>query len=71
VKVFSVEELGSAVRTRRVELGLTQRDLADFAGCGVRFISELERGKPTVELGKAIALVNALSMDVLVEARPM
>jgi y4mF family transcriptional regulator len=71
VKVFSVEELGSAVRARRVELGLTQRDLADFAGCGVRFISELERGKPTVELGKAIALVNALSMDVLVEARPM
>jgi y4mF family transcriptional regulator len=71
VKVFSVEELGSAVRARRVELGLTQRDLADFAGCGVRFISELERGKPTVELGKAIALVNALSMDVLIEARPM
>lgn len=71
MKVFSVEELGSAVRARRVELGLTQRDLADFAGCGVRFISELERGKPTVELGKAIALVNALSMDVLVEARPM
>ena len=40
------------VKERRRRLGLTQPDLADRAGVGLRFIRELERGKPSVRVDK-------------------
>ena len=67
--VHSVQDIGLFVRARRKELGLTQRDLAEYCGCGVRFISDLEGGKPTVEMGKAIVVINTLSLDVRIVGR--
>jgi y4mF family transcriptional regulator len=40
------------VKERRKELGLTQPDLADRAGVGLRFIREMEQGKATLRLDK-------------------
>lgn len=40
------------VKSKRKTLGLTQRDLADRAGLGLRFIRELEQGKPSLRLDK-------------------
>ncbi len=40
------------VRRKRKEYNLTQRDLADRAGVGIRFIHELETGKPTLRMDK-------------------
>lgn len=40
------------VRERRLHLRLTQRDLAERAGVGLRFIRELEQGKETLQLDK-------------------
>ena len=40
------------VRHKRKEYKLTQRDLADRAGVGIRFIRELETGKPTLRMDK-------------------
>ena len=40
------------VRKKRKEYNLTQRDLADRAGVGIRFIRELETGKPTLRMDK-------------------
>ena len=40
------------VRQKRKEYNLTQRDLADRAGVGIRFIRELETGKPTLRMDK-------------------
>ena len=40
------------VRQKRKEYKLTQRDLADRAGVGIRFIRELEAGKPTLRIDK-------------------
>ena len=40
------------VRQKRKEYKLTQRDLADRAGVGIRFIRELETGKPTLRMDK-------------------
>jgi len=42
--------IGQFVRDRRRAAGLTQRALGDLAGVGARFISELERDKPTVRI---------------------
>ncbi|MEY3124520.1 MAG: hypothetical protein RLZZ573_1040, partial [Pseudomonadota bacterium] len=46
----SPQALGAAVLAARHKLGLTQPQLALAAGVGVRFIVELEAGKPTVRL---------------------
>lgn len=46
----SSETIGRHVRNRRRANGLTQRELAELAGVGVRLISELERGKPSLQM---------------------
>jgi y4mF family transcriptional regulator len=40
------------IKERRKALGLTQHDLADRAGVGIRFIRELEQGKQSLRLDK-------------------
>lgn len=40
--------IGEFVRERRRQNGLTQRELGELAGVGLRFVSELERGKATL-----------------------
>lgn len=42
--------VGTFVRARRRARGLTQRELAELAEVGTRFVSELERGKATLRL---------------------
>lgn len=46
------DSLVKFVKAKRRGLGLTQRDLADRAGVGLRFIRDLEQGKPTLRLDK-------------------
>jgi HTH-type transcriptional regulator/antitoxin HipB len=67
--IHSVRDLGQAVRQARKQAGLTQKDLAMASRVGVRFISDLENGKPTVEFGRALHVVNVLSMDLNVVER--
>ncbi len=40
------------IKERRRTMGLTQKDLADRAGVGLRFIRELEQGKTSLRLDK-------------------
>ena len=63
------EDFGRIIRGRRKELGYTQKYIADFTGFSVSFISDLERGKPTAELEKAIQLANILGLDVALSRR--
>lgn len=44
--------LSSFVKEKRKELGLTQQDLAEKAGVGLRFVRELERAKPSLQMDK-------------------
>ena len=60
---------GETIRRRRKSLGYTQVKIADLCGTGVRFISDLENGKRTVELGKAFLVAATLGLDILVRAR--
>ena len=57
---MTVEEIGDLVRKARLAQGLRQDQLAAAAGVGLRFLVELERGKPTVRLAKVLAVLNAL-----------
>jgi HTH-type transcriptional regulator/antitoxin HipB len=55
---------GKAVRTARKAQGLRQDQLAGAAGVGVRFVIELEAGKASVHLGKALAVAAALGLQM-------
>ena len=60
-------ELGAALRTARQARNLRLEDLALAAGVGIRFISELERGKPTVRLGETLRVAAALGVRLTLE----
>lgn len=59
--------LGAAVLAARNRLGLTQPQLALAAGVGVRFIVELEAGKPTLRLETLLKVLHALGGTLAVE----
>ncbi|EIL89929.1 helix-turn-helix transcriptional regulator [Rhodanobacter sp. 115] len=58
--------IAHAIREARRRHGLTQSQLAGLSGTGLRFISELERGKPSVAMNKVLAVLAVLGLQVLV-----
>ena len=69
MKITDAASYGTALRKRRKQLGYTQAFLSEFSGFSVSFISDLERGKPTAELEKALYLANLLGLDLVVKER--
>ncbi len=51
--VLGSKKIGELVRQRRLANRLTQRQLGELAGVGLRLVSELERGKPTLRIDSA------------------
>lgn len=69
VVLGDVIQLGLAVRSKRKQDGLTQQDLAAIANVGVRFISDLENGKATVQLDSVMTVLQALGLQLLLSAK--
>ena len=67
---MTVEEIGAIVRRARRAQGLRQDQLAAAAGVGLRFLVELERGKPTLRLVKVLAVLDALGCRLDVTPPP-
>ncbi|MBI1194678.1 MAG: type II toxin-antitoxin system Y4mF family antitoxin [Gammaproteobacteria bacterium] len=63
-KITSVQDLGNIVRAARNSQGATQAEFAALCGVGVRFISELENGKSTAELGKVLRVIQSLGLEL-------
>jgi len=61
---FTPQQIGELVRNARKSLGVTQKDLALTSGTGLRFIIELERGKPTCQIGKVLTVLHTLGISV-------
>lgn len=68
-KMSTVEDIGRCVRAQRKAQGATQAEFAALCGVGVRFISELENGKPTMELGKVLQVLKCLGLEMHVRPR--
>lgn len=68
--IKEIGEIGAIVRQARLAQGLRQDQLAAAAGVGVRFLVELERGKPTVRLVKVLAVLDALGCRLQVAPPP-
>lgn len=64
-----VATLGAVIRQERKRQGLTQLDLATYSGVGINFLSNIERGKETAEIGKVMAVLNTLGLVIAVERR--
>jgi y4mF family transcriptional regulator len=68
---MTIKEIGAVVRQARLAQGLRQDQLAAAAGVGLRFLVELERGKPTVRLDKVLAVLSALGCRLDVTPPPV
>jgi len=67
--VETTEDLGKMLRSKRKALGMTQERASGLLGVGIRFLSELERGKPTAEIGKVLQVVRRLGLNLCVEPK--
>jgi HTH-type transcriptional regulator/antitoxin HipB len=68
-KISTVLGLGAIIRGKRKSLGADQARAAGLSGVGIRFLSELERGKPTAEIGKALQVLDRLGIDIWILPR--
>ena len=64
------QQLGAALRMARHQLGLTQPQLALASGVGVRFIVDLEAGKPTLRLENILRVIEALGGVIQLSGLP-
>ncbi len=56
------KEIGKVVRETRKKLGVTQKALALTSGTGLRFVIDLEKGKETCQIGKALTILHTLGI---------
>ena len=61
---MTTEELGEIVKKARKAQGLTQPQLAMACGTGVRFIVDLDAGKETCQIGKALNVIQTLGLAI-------
>ena len=59
---YTPKDLGKIVRDTRKKLGVTQKDLALTSGTGLRFVIDLEKGKETCQIGKALTILYTLGI---------
>ena len=64
ITITDAAAVGHAIRARRKQDGLTLAETAGLTNVGIRFLSELENGKPTVRLDKLLRVVAALGLQL-------
>ncbi|MBP1849678.1 helix-turn-helix domain-containing protein [Rhizobium halophytocola] len=63
--IRTAAEFGQSIRKKRKALGWTQNQLAERCGTGERFIVELEAGKPSCQLEKALIAARVVGLDLV------
>lgn len=67
--ITNPSDFGIILRSRRKILGYTQAKVAALCNTGIRYISDLENGKVTIELGKALIVASTLGLNVMLGER--
>lgn len=62
-------ELGKIIRLFRKNQNLTLEKVSGLSGLSIRFLSELERGKKTAELGKVLEILYKLGLEIIIQPR--
>jgi transcriptional regulator with XRE-family HTH domain len=68
-KVSTAEDVGRIIRTKRKETGVRQETAAGISEVGTKFLSQLENGKETAELGKTLRVLRKLGLNVYIYPR--
>ena len=68
-EIASAKDLGAAIRKARESMGLRQAAAALLCGVGVRYMSDLERGKDTVRLGPALKVIAGLGLALTIDRK--
>lgn len=68
-KVSSSLDIGRVIRAKRREINVRQEDAASLSGVGTKFLSQLENGKETAELGKTLQVLKKLGLEVYIFPR--
>ena len=66
---MDLQALGRMIRRQRRRCGLRQAEVASLANVGTRFVSELENGKPTVEIGRALRVAEIVGLAIRVKPK--
>ena len=67
--VRSSIDVGDFARRQRQLLGLKQEDVSGLANTGNRFIVDLEKGKPTLQLQMVLEVLDLLGLEVVVQPK--
>ena len=65
-QLYSAADVGKLILAERKRQKLSQLQLAGLANTGIRFISDVENGKGTVQLQKLLAVISALGLCMFV-----
>lgn len=68
-RIRTTADLGKLLRAYRKSRGLSQVEAAALAGVGERFFSELERGKPTAEVGLVLKVLDRFGLTLTLGVR--
>ncbi len=66
--MLTTKDLALVIKKTRKKHKVSQRDLALTAGTGLRFISDLENGKETCQIGKVLAIMHTLGLKLSIYA---
>ncbi len=69
MKINDSASFGETIKKRRKQMGYTQKYISEFTGFSISFLSDLENGKKTIELEKALIIANLLGLDVELNER--
>ncbi|MFC7517880.1 helix-turn-helix domain-containing protein [Herbaspirillum sp. GCM10030257] len=69
ITVSRMEDIGFVVQQVRKSQGMTQLDIAGLGGVGNRFIVDLEKGKKTVQMQKAMDILALLGLEIVIRKK--
>jgi transcriptional regulator with XRE-family HTH domain len=67
IRVHSVDDLAVLLKAVRKSARIRQDDLAATAGLSKQFVADVERGKPTVQLGLVLKLLSEAGVTLNAE----
>jgi DNA-binding XRE family transcriptional regulator len=68
-RVVTAADIGRVIRHKRREVAAQQETAAGLAGVGTKFLSQLENGKETAELGKVLQVLKAMGLEIYIFPR--
>lgn len=67
--IHTSQELGEFIKQYRTSQNMLQADIVGLANTGNRFIVDLEKGKPTLQLQKVLDVLDLIGLEVIIRRK--